>query len=555
MFATDPRDIGIRERWYLPDAGKVDWKPIRTDAPPAKQGFGDYAGIAWYRTQVRLPAHLPQHTYLYLSRQARDYRLYVNGHEVEHSHVRWPQRLTFADITPHAKAGQTLQIALRIEPNEYGRGYLNGLTAIRDVKPPSRIYFDLSNQQQAEVSMRHLHGPLLQQGVAFWWVDGGSGAADMRGLDPQLWTNRVSYDHAQKETGQRGFILSRYGGWGSERYPAYFTGDTYSEWPVLAYEVAYSVRGGNVLIPYMSHDIGGFHGGKIDLGLYARWIEFGAFSPLMRLHSAHENPREGNLRMPWTYGERGMALVKKYFTLHTQLIPYTYTYAWIAHEKSLPILRPLYLQNPESAEAYQHPHEYWFGSEMLVAPVLDASGERTTWLPPGEWIGFFDGKHHDGGKSFTAHYAVDQTPVFVRDGAIIPEQPADFAWSNAKPLDHLVVNVYGSGNGSFDLYEDDGISLAYKQHRYALTPMTYAAAGNGVHRIVIGPTRGAFAGQVQRRSYALQIHGIDRPVSMAVDGQKVGDWNWDATNATAAVSIPAHAIRDRITIEWRAKAK
>jgi alpha-glucosidase (family GH31 glycosyl hydrolase) len=323
---------------------------------------------------------------------------------------------------------------------------------------------------------------------------------------------------------------------------------------VLAYEVAYSVRGGNVLIPYMSHDIGGFHGGKIDFDLYARWIEFGAFSPLLRLHSAHENPREGNLRMPWTYGERGMALVKKYFTLHTQLIPYTYTHAWIAHEKSLPILRPLYLQNPDSAEAYQHPHEYWFGSEILVAPVLDASGERTIWLPPGKWIGFFDGKHYSGGKSFSAHYAVDQTPVFVRDGAIIPEQPADFAWSNAKPLDRLIVNVYGSGNGKFDLYEDDGASLDYDQH-HALTPMRYLSEPDGRHRIVIGPTRGAFAGQVQRRSYALQIHGINRPVSVAVDGQNVGDWNWDAANATATVPIPAHAIRDRITIEWRAKTK
>jgi hypothetical protein len=85
--------------------------------------------------------------------------------------------------------------------------------------------------------------------------------------------------------------------------------------------------------------------------------------------------------------------------------------------------------------------------------------------------------------------------------------------------------------------------------------MTYAAAGDGTHRIVIEPTRGAFAGQVQRRSYTLQIHGIDRPASISVDGQNVGDWDWDAANATAAVPVPAHAIRDRITIEWRAKAK
>jgi hypothetical protein len=85
--------------------------------------------------------------------------------------------------------------------------------------------------------------------------------------------------------------------------------------------------------------------------------------------------------------------------------------------------------------------------------------------------------------------------------------------------------------------------------------MRYIREPDGAHRIVIGPTRGAFTGQVQRRSYALQIHGIDRPVSIAVDGQNVGDWNWDAANATAAIPVPAHAIRDRITIEWRAKAK
>ncbi|HET9819330.1 MAG TPA: TIM-barrel domain-containing protein [Rhodanobacteraceae bacterium] len=555
VFAIDPRDTGIREHWYTPGTGKADWKPIRTDASPAKQGYGNYAGITWYRTQVRLPALLPSRLYLYLSRQAKDYRLYVNGREVEHSHVRWPRRLTFADITPYVKAGQTNTIAVRIEPNEYGRDFLRGPTAIRNVKPPSRIYFDLSNKKQAEVSMRDLHGPLLRQGVAFWWVDGGSGAADMSGLNPQLWTNRVFYDHMQKQTGHRGFILSRYGGWGSERYPAYFTGDTYSEWPVLAYEVAYSVRGGNVLIPYISHDIGGFHGGKIDFDLYARWLEFGAFSPLLRLHSAHENPREGNLRMPWTYGNRGVALARKYFTLHTQLIPYTYTYAWIAHEKSLPILRPLYLHDPELGESYEHPHEYWFGSEMLVAPVLKASGNRTVWLPPGKWIDFFSGKHCEGGTTFTAHYATDETPVFARDGAIIPEQPADFAWSNAKPLDHLIVNVYGSGKGGFDMYEDDGISLAYEQKRYALTPMTDAPTGEGSHRIVIGPTRGSFAGQVQRRSYELRLHGIRKPASISVDGGTAGQWSWNGGDATATIPIPVHSIHDRLVIEWRTGAR
>ncbi|HJU25336.1 MAG TPA: TIM-barrel domain-containing protein, partial [Rhodanobacteraceae bacterium] len=395
------------------------------------------------------------------------------------------------------------------------------------------------------------HGPLLKQGADFWWVDGGSGAAGMAGLDPQLWTNHVFYESTQKATGQRGFILGRYGGWGSERYPGYFTGDTYSEWPVLAYEVAYSVRGGNVLVPYISHDIGGFHGGRIDFDLYARWLEFGAFSPMLRLHSAHENPREGNLRMPWTYGDRGIALARKYFTLHTQLIPYLYTYAWIAHEKSLPLMRPLYLEDPDSGESYRHPHEYFLGREMLVAPVLDTNSDRKVYLPPGKWIGFFNGRRYDGGRSFTAHYPIDETPVFVRDGAIIPEQPADFAWSDEKPLDHLIVSVYGSGNGSFDLYEDDGLSFAYGKHEYALTPIANAAAGDGSHRIVIGPARGTFKGQVPRRSYELRLHGIDKPASVSVDGVQIANWDWSADGSTVTIQIPGRGIRERTVVEWR----
>jgi len=260
----------------------------------------------------------------------------------------------------------------------------------------------------------------MRQGVDLWWVDGGSGAVDMPGLNKQLWTNKVFYDYTQQETGRRGFILGRYGDWGSERYPAFFTGDAYSQWPVLAYEVAFSARGGNVLVPYISHDIGGFHGAKIDFDLYARWIEFGTFSPLLRMHSAHANPREGNMRMPWVYGSQGIALMRKYFTLHTQLIPYLYTYTWLAHKESMPILRPLYLQYPQLEEAYQHSHEYFFGEELLVAPVLDPSGNRTIYLPPGQWIDFFTGRRYQGGTTFTAHYAVDETPVFVREGAIIP---------------------------------------------------------------------------------------------------------------------------------------
>jgi alpha-glucosidase (family GH31 glycosyl hydrolase) len=145
---------------------------------------------------------------------------------------------------------------------------------------------------------------------------------------------------------------------------------------------------------------------------------------------------------------------------------------------------------------------------------------------------------------------VDETPVFVREGAVIPEQSVS-DYSNAKPLDTVILNVYGSGKGSFDLYEDDGVSLAYTAGQYAQTAMTYAASSDGFHHLVIEPTKGTFQGQVQARSYELRIHAADKPSSLSVSGRDVGRWTWDAEQATAVVVLPRQSIRDRISVAWR----
>jgi hypothetical protein len=546
-FAPDPHDAGLKGHWYAGGYDGVRWHPIQTGDSWQHQGYPHYQGIGWYRVSFRVSATLPAVVYLYLGEVAGDYRLFVNGEEVRHSHVQWPRRLTYADIASALHPGQLNVITLRVEPppqEQPGRpaGILRGPVALRDTVPPPRIYFNLADRREARVSMQDLHAPLIRQGVDFWWVDGGGGAAQMPGLDPQLWTNEVFYDATQRQTGKRGFILSRYGGWGSERYPGFFTGDAYSEWRVLAYEVAFTARGGNVLVPYISNDIGGFHGGKIPFDLYARWIEFGTFSPILRMHSAHENPLEDNTRMPWLYGPKGVALMRKYFTLRMRLMPYLYTYTWQAHRRSLPLLRPLYLAWPDLDQAYQHFHEYLFGAQMLVAPVLEADGKRSVYLPPGSWMDFFTGRRYRGDSTFTTQYAVDATPVFVREGAIIPEQEAPGA-------DVLTVNVYGDGNSRFDLYEDDGVSLDYEHGSYALTPLTYHTSGAG-HRLVLGPTTGSFAGQRQARAYGLRIHAARRPAAITVAGNRSAHWHWDAHDSTAYLVLPVASIRQSLTVTW-----
>jgi hypothetical protein len=184
--------------------------------------------------------------------------------------------------------------------------------------------------------------------------------------------------------------------------------------------------------------------------------------------------------------------------------------------------------------------------------VLDPGGNQTVYLPPGSWIDFFTGKRREGGVSFTSHYAVDETPVFVREGALVPEQsPSDY--SDERPLDTLIVNVYGSGEGRFDLYEDDGVSLEYAKGAYADTVMTHTMDRDGLQHLTIGPTRGAFHGQVAERAYELRIHATDKPSSLSVDGREAAGWKWDTAKAeaTAVLELPKRSIRERISVAWQ----
>jgi alpha-glucosidase (family GH31 glycosyl hydrolase) len=400
-----------------------------------------------------------------------------------------------------------------------------------------------------------LHHPLVDRGINFWWVDGGSGSCEMEGLNSQMWTNRVFYDFTERHTKKRGFIFSRYGGWGSHRYPSFFTGDTYSQWEVLAYQVPFTAQGGNVLMPYITHDIGGFIGPNVSFDLYARWIQFGVFSPFLRLHSAHENPQEGNVRMPWTYGEKGIDLARKFFRLRYSLLPYIYTYCRVAHDQALPVVRPLYLEYPSLDKAYDFPGEYFFGKQLLVAPVTDSTGSKEIFLPSGEWFDYFTGQRYRGNQVVREKYPLDRMPVFVKSGSVLPVQP-DRDYTDQRPLDTLIVEAFGPDQGQFTLYEDDGVSLQYQSGKSALTPLVFSKQSAKQYQLLIGPTRGAFNGQPQDRAYELRFHGLSKPRAVTLNDRSLKStqaveegWSWDEARSMSRVIVFAKGIRQPVKVK------
>lgn len=425
-----------------------------------------------------------------------------------------------------------------------------------NLAPDGAFAFNLALREHAEVFMDLLHKPLYEQGVDFWWIDGA--AATAPGLNGQMWTNKVYYDKSQEYSHKRALIFSRYGGPGSHRYPLSFSGDTYSDWGVLRYEIAFTAAAGNVLIPYWTHDIGGFFGNKLDDELYVRWVQFGAFSPCLRLHSDH------GIREPWRYSRQAQRIVRKFFHLRYRLIPYIYTYAREVHDRALPLCRPLYLEWPHLEEAYSYPHQYLFGRELLVAPI-DQPGERgkatkEIYFPPGTWIDLFTGRRIVGPKVAVWRSSLPEMPLFARAGAVIPQ-------SLGKQTDvFLTIDVYAGADGGFDLYEDDGESLDCRNGHYRLTPIRYRIEP-GYHCVEVGPARGLYRGAPAQRSYEVRLLGLPRPKSVELDGrvlQRVRtrrahaaseqSWYYDERKRCVQIKAGMRAVEDRLSAAVRSEA-
>jgi hypothetical protein len=250
------------------------------------------------------------------------------------------------------------------------------------------LLFNLASQSEADLFMQVLHSPREEDGIDFWWIDGFNAAHS--GVNSQLWTNHVYFTHLEAASNRRALILSRTGGIGSHRYPVQFSADTYSHWEVLRFLVDFTTKAGNVGVNYWSHDLGGFFGHVpgvpiIDPELLVRWIQFGCFCPIVRLHSDHGR------REPWSYGEWVLQAVRKAFHLRSQLVPYLYHLTRVTYDTGLPLCRPLYLAYPEDEEAYQVPTQFLLGDRILVAPVVEAGGYRPVYLPAGGWWAALNG--------------------------------------------------------------------------------------------------------------------------------------------------------------------
>lgn len=287
------------------------------------------------------------------------------------------------------------------------------------------------------------------------FYDGRTGL-EMHNLYPQIY-NQVTYEAMQRHT--QGILLARSAWDGSQPYCALFSGDQSSDFgPAtgLPSVIKASQNAGISGFPFYASDIGGYFGTPTEK-VFARWIAFGAFLPIMQLHGLGS-------REPWKYSKYILDLYRHYAQVHTDLFPYIYTHANLASKTGVPIVRALAFAYPEDPSIWNPLNElqYLFGKDLLVSPVYSGHSEIwSAYLPAGGWRDFWTGQPYYGGQEITLQTAVEDIPIFAKAGAIIPfldPSPHTFLPVLDEPEikvagNDLRLQIYPGANGEFHLYD------------------------------------------------------------------------------------------------------
>ncbi|MFE9852177.1 TIM-barrel domain-containing protein [Streptomyces sp. NPDC005576] len=439
--------------------------------------------------------------------------------------------------------------------------------------------FDFGDADQLQAYM-DLHRTMDHQGVDFWWLDWccDSSQSSLAGVTPDAWINQRYADDSDPAVG-RGFVLSRaygslqaggYSGqqalptgpWADKRTTVHFTGDTHSTWGTLRFEVGYTPgESAATGMASITHDIGGHVDttgltgsepgtNKLPDDLYARWVQFGTFQPVDRLHSNHSD------RLPWQYGPAARTSADAFLNLRENLVPYTYTLAEEANRTGVPIVRPTYLEYPEESAAYAAAgSEYFYGSDVLVAPVTTPGESAATavWFPPGsQWTDYFTGKTYQGGTTQVVTTTLDTMPVFLKSGGVMPTRTANVTDNDRNPLTDVTLSIASGASGSYTLYEDDGTTAAEKG-RSATTAVSYREKGS-VRTVSIAGAKGSYQGQVKNRDWTLSLLGTTHaPTEVTVHGKRLSRdaYRWDSTTNTLTVTLPGRSVHAPVTVTVR----
>jgi alpha-D-xyloside xylohydrolase len=404
--------------------------------------------------------------------------------------------------------------------------------------------YDVYNPEARDIYWKYLNKGIFSFNTDAWWLDSSEpDHINVKESDFDQPTYLGSYrsvinafplehikgvyEHQRATTSEkRVFILTRSAFAGQQRYAANsWSGDIVASWETLQKQIPAALNFSLTGIPYWNADIGGFflwrYNGSNALKmktyreLYARWIQFGAFTPMMRSHGT-DAPRE-----IYNFGKKGnwtFDAIDKYINLRYRLLPYIYATAWSVTSHSESFMRALMMDFSSDIKTLNINDEYMFGHAILVAPVLNAmytekTGNQTTedfsviknrslYLPSGtSWFDFWTGEKLQGGQLVQKAAPIDVMPLYIKAGSILPFGPK-VQYSTEKKWNNLEIRIYPGANGEFTLYEDETDNYNYEKGLYSTITFKWDDKNKTLN---ISNRTGTFPGMLKSRIFNLVL--------------------------------------------------
>jgi len=384
-----------------------------------------------------------------------------------------------------------VRIGLSLDPSEgiYPHEFLykDVKTELNIPNEDNRVIpFNAFDKNIIDVYFNKLVNSLLHDGIDFFWLDYRKDLSTLKALN-YYHTSNLFY-----KSNNRPLLLSRNSMVAAHRYPVHYSGETIVSWDTLNYLPQFNSSSSNIGLSWWSHDVGGFKDGIEDSELYMRYVQFSCYSPIFRF-AAKRGPYYK--REPWLWDVKTFNVVKDYCSLRQRLIPYLYTEGYKYSNTGMPLIQPLYYIYPEVYDEPTYKNEYFFGTELFVAPITKKKDEimnrvvHRLYLPKGMWYDFKTGKKFPGNKRYIAFYKDEDYPVFAKAGSIIPLSVFDENINISNIPSKMEIHIFPGESNTYKLYEDDGVTKLYQKGYFTVTTIDYNYMQNN-YTVIIRPSEG-----------------------------------------------------------------
>jgi len=416
----------------------------------------------------------------------------------------------------------------------------------RYVFPPGfGQWYDPFAIQGRQTYWKQMRDELFAKGVDGWWLDAPEpeiNNMDFRNYETPMGHGYEVYNafplmhstgiyQGQRATTdqKRVVILTRSAYAGQQRNSAItWSGDIRGTWQVFRAQIPAGLNFSLSGIPYWNTDTGGFFGDRatgngnarnpLFQEFFARWFQFSAFCPMLRVHGSYGTSAPG--REFYQFPENTQNILRTYLNLRYRLMPYLYSVAWEVTSNGTSFMRPLVMDFPKDPKAIGIGDQYLFGPAIMVTPITTADAtNRSVYLPAAgaPWFNFWTGQTSPAGQQVNAAAPLETLPLFIRPGSIIPMGPF-LQYSSEKPADPIELRVYRGANGKFTIYEDEGDNYNYEKGKFATIPITWNEAK---HTLEIGKRAGEFPGMLKNRTFNIvwvsENHGAGVPLTEKPD--------------------------------------